>query len=79
MKTENQSNDTAAMSGVDSSDLFGDFWKVSVLIRREDKSLFWQLRCAFKVETEALDYVEKWNGLARCKIISPNVEARHPA
>ena len=71
--------ENASASGVASSDLFGDFWKVAVLIRRANKSLFWQIRCAFKIEAEALDYVGRWNGLTQCKIIPPNVEVTRGA
>lgn len=44
------------------------WWFVRVLLRREDKTLEWQNRAAFKNQSEAELYSREWGGVARTEV-----------
>lgn len=45
------------------------WFDVSVLIRRKDKKLAWQIRASFRIEEEAKEYLIKWRGITEAEIL----------
>lgn len=42
---------------------------VRVRLRQANKNMAWQTRAIFLLEAEAIDYVQKWEGIAQAEII----------
>lgn len=57
---------------------FKDWWFVRVQLRREDKSLEWQTRAAFKNRVEAELYSHEWIGIALTRMFQANTKDNLP-